>query len=364
MQRSPRVSVITTAYNVEAWTKEAIDSILNQSMTDFEFIIINDGSSDETGTLIRSFKDDRIRYIHCSENKGISYRANQGLMISNAEYVARFDADDVSHPNRLSLQLAAFEKEADLAVCTSWCDARTEDGFDHAMHYQPAERPEDIFLSFLTGVNPLIQSATMLKKRAVLAAGGYSEALDVNEDFDLLLRMALQGSVMRIVHHSLVNVRMRELSHRQKNEKAVKEACNKIVNAFYSRLGCEVPLQAVLMRTFFESADTFITLLDQKTWQTFIETVQTIYHSIVNAYGNRQEFADRFIDEVVHRLNQVQPKLKSLARRKDQLRDREFARRVPPAQKIKIEEAFAVHDLLRATNIRDVINNNEDVKYV
>lgn len=104
----PLVSVVMSVYNGASYLKEAVESILNQSYSYFEFIIINDGSTDESLPIIRSFTDKRIILIDNEGNKGLIFSLNRGLEVARGEYIARMDADDISMPDRLKLQVKQF----------------------------------------------------------------------------------------------------------------------------------------------------------------------------------------------------------------------------------------------------------------
>lgn len=108
-QISPIVSVVMSVYNGEKYLHEAIDSVLNQTFADFEFIIINDGSSDKSLSIIQSYNDKRIVLIDNDGNKGLIFSLNKGLEIAKGKYVARMDADDICLPERFDLQVKQFE---------------------------------------------------------------------------------------------------------------------------------------------------------------------------------------------------------------------------------------------------------------
>ena len=101
------LSVVMSVYNAELFLNEAIQSILDQTYQNFEFIIVNDGSTDNSLKIITSFNDNRIIVID-QENQGLSKSLNTGVSISNGKYIARMDADDISLPNRFELQLDFF----------------------------------------------------------------------------------------------------------------------------------------------------------------------------------------------------------------------------------------------------------------
>lgn len=119
MTDRPQISVIMPVYNAAPYLKQAIESILTQSYRDFEFIIINDGSTDDSDEIIKSFNDDRIIYVSEKQNAGISFRTNQGLAMSRGNYIALMDADDICLPERLEKQLAFIGAHPDVDILGS-----------------------------------------------------------------------------------------------------------------------------------------------------------------------------------------------------------------------------------------------------
>lgn len=117
---NPKISVLMPVYNAEEeYLREAIESILNQSYSDFEFIIINDGSTNNVENVILSYKDSRIKYIK-QNNQGIANTLNNGLSIAKGEYIARMDADDISLPNRFEKQIKFMEEHPDISILGTW----------------------------------------------------------------------------------------------------------------------------------------------------------------------------------------------------------------------------------------------------
>ena len=115
-QMTPTISVLMPAYNAAAYIREATDSILNQTFTDFEFVIINDGSSDNTEDIILGYKDERIKYYKNDNNLGIVKTLNRGLDLCSGKYIARMDADDISMPNRLEKQIHCLEANSQIVA--------------------------------------------------------------------------------------------------------------------------------------------------------------------------------------------------------------------------------------------------------
>jgi glycosyltransferase involved in cell wall biosynthesis len=115
---TPRISVIFPAYNAEAYIAEAIESILNQTFTDFELIILNDGSTDSTPDIIKKYADSdrRIVFVDNKKNRGLIAVLNQGLDMARGEYIARMDSDDISLPARFEKQVAYLDQNPDVGV--------------------------------------------------------------------------------------------------------------------------------------------------------------------------------------------------------------------------------------------------------
>lgn len=108
------ITVLMAAYNAEKFLNEAIDSILNQSISEFELLIINDGSTDTTGEIIASYKDDRIRCVTNERNMNLCRSLAKGVMLARGDFIARMDADDIAHPTRLEKQLTEMLADPDL----------------------------------------------------------------------------------------------------------------------------------------------------------------------------------------------------------------------------------------------------------
>ena len=117
---SPSISVIMPVYNSAEYVEGAIQSILNQSFSDFEFIIINDGSNDASDDVILKFKDDRIVYVKFEVNKGIVAALNFGLSIAKGKYIARMDSDDISFLSRLEIQFNYLEANSNVILCGAY----------------------------------------------------------------------------------------------------------------------------------------------------------------------------------------------------------------------------------------------------
>lgn len=118
MAFAPKVSVLMPTYNVEKYIAEAIESILNQTFTDFELIILDDGSTDGSADIAKSFTDNRIVYHHNDVNLGLANNLNVGLGMARGKYIARMDGDDISLPKRFQTQIDFLEAHPDIDLCS------------------------------------------------------------------------------------------------------------------------------------------------------------------------------------------------------------------------------------------------------
>lgn len=116
----PKITVLMPVYNGEKYLREAMDSILTQTFQDFEFIIVNDGSTDASAKIVQSYTDSRIRLVNNEKNMGLIASLNRGLELAKSEYIARMDQDDISFPLRLEKQVAFMDTHKDVGVCGTW----------------------------------------------------------------------------------------------------------------------------------------------------------------------------------------------------------------------------------------------------
>lgn len=175
---TPLVSVVMAAYNEEKYIHEAIESILHQTYTNFEFIIINDGSTDRTEEIILSYTDPRIRYVRNEENLRLIASLNKGLALSTGKYIARMDSDDISMPERLQKQVAFMEANPSIGI--SGAQLVVFGSEDSTMNY-PLEH-EDLQLRLLITScfpnNLVIFRNELVKKHTLAFTEGYHHGED------------------------------------------------------------------------------------------------------------------------------------------------------------------------------------------
>jgi hypothetical protein len=178
--RAVSITVLMPAHNAAAFIGAAIESVLTQSFTDFELLIINDGSTDETEAVIRQFSDERIVLVH-QPQAGIAAALNKGLALARAPLVARFDADDICLPNRLQLQYDFIQAHPDHAIVG--CDVDYMDAHGGYVFTHPMPAHSDAGIRQLPlHLCPFIHSGVLFAKAAIVQAGGYNEHAHTFED--------------------------------------------------------------------------------------------------------------------------------------------------------------------------------------
>jgi glycosyltransferase involved in cell wall biosynthesis len=194
---TPRVSAIIGAYNSASTLQRAIDSMLAQSVSDLELIVIDDGSHDRSPEIARAAAahDPRVRAIALGENQGISRSLNHALALARGSVVAISDADDYSEPTRLERQLAALDSDPGIAVVG--CRMREVD--EQGRELVPRTRfvagdVGPVLLHF----NPIPNTAAAMRRDIVLAAGGYDQRYRYAMEHDLWLRLAERHRIVAL----------------------------------------------------------------------------------------------------------------------------------------------------------------------
>jgi glycosyltransferase involved in cell wall biosynthesis len=181
----PKITVLMPVYNGETYLREAIESILAQSFRDFEFLIINDGSTDQSVSIIKSYYDPRIRQIDNDQNMGLVNTLNKGLLIAQGEYIARMDCDDISMPDRLKKQVEYMERHPNVGVCGTWIEWYGE---EYVFEYPTDDRGiKEAMLSYCALAHPAVMfGPSLLKTKKIY----YNSAFEHIEDYELWSRLA------------------------------------------------------------------------------------------------------------------------------------------------------------------------------
>lgn len=193
---TPKVSVIMSVYNGEEFLREAIESILNQTYRNFEFIIIDDGSKDKSLKIIKSYKDARIVLVS-RPNKGLVASLNEGIALSKGEYIARQDADDVSVLDRFEKEVKYMDKHPKTALVGSNYTIMDIKG-NPLVTTNVFTHPNDLKLAQVT-CNQYGHGSVMLRKSALDKVGGYDKSVGHVEDYDLWTRLSQTYDIANFV---------------------------------------------------------------------------------------------------------------------------------------------------------------------
>ena len=193
----PKISVCMAAYNSAPYIEQSIKSILTQTFTDFELIIVNDGSTDATTQIINSFKDSRIHLIHNDKNEGLVFTRNRLLNASAAELIAVLDSDDIAYPERLEIQYKFMQSHPQISLCGG--HANIIDKYGKYTGEQFTQPVADNYAFFMLFGSMFINSSTMFRNSVFKQVGGYRDYAPA-EDFDLFMRIAAVGQVKNLDH--------------------------------------------------------------------------------------------------------------------------------------------------------------------
>lgn len=186
---TPKISVVMPLYNCEKYIESAVDSVLNQTFTDFELLLINDASSDRTPEIIDMYanKDSRVRAIHNEKNLHIGGSLNKGISLSNANVIARMDGDDLCMPTRFEEQYKLLTSNTALGVVGCNMVVMDEDGveFDKRAYQTDSKKLKSLMFRY----SPFAHPTTMFKKEAFEYAGGYNPKMSPTEDLDLWFKI-------------------------------------------------------------------------------------------------------------------------------------------------------------------------------
>ena len=228
----PSISVIIPAYNADRTILETIESVQNQTFTDFEIIVINDGSTDRTLEVLQSVSDDRLK-IFTYENSGASTARNRGFDCAAGEYLTFIDADDLWAPDKLELQLAALREHPEAGVAYSWTIFMQEekDGSRSLHAGEPVLHQGDVHAELLICNFIASGSNILMRKQLIDQVGLFDTNLARTEDWDYYLRLAANSSF--IVVPKLQIYYRRSSNSKSSNVSKVKEGCLTVLDKAY-----------------------------------------------------------------------------------------------------------------------------------
>jgi glycosyltransferase involved in cell wall biosynthesis len=253
MRDKPIVSVVMPVYNGQTFLSVAIESVLVQTFSQFEFVIIDDGSTDRTPEILSGFEavDKRIRVIR-QENKGIVAALNNGIKNSSAEIIARMDADDISLPDRLSEQVEYLNKHSEVSVVSCFSQMVDKTGkVIHGIDSFPITHNEILWK--LCFSNPIVHPGVMFRKDVFQKVDGYRNGFLQAEDYDLWVRLA-QITCFYSIPKILIQIRKHSNNITSVNvDECLQNSIKISQRAMSQLLSQEVPIEKV--KPFWERTD-------------------------------------------------------------------------------------------------------------
>ena len=207
MSGAPAVSVLMAVHNDARFLPETLAGVLGQTFRDFEFVVVDDASTDGTADVLRAACDARVRVVCNEVNRGQVPSLNRGLALCRGEIVARIDGDDVCEPQRLAAQVRHLADHPGLAGCATWTTEIDEAGRAIGAQEPPGD-PD--YVRWSLGHTLRLYHPTMAVRRAVYeTAGGYDESHRATEDYALWARVVAGGGALGVVERRLVRYRRR-----------------------------------------------------------------------------------------------------------------------------------------------------------
>ncbi|MCK9265913.1 glycosyltransferase [bacterium] len=235
--KMPKVTVITPVYNGEKYLDEAIQSILNQTFSDFEYIVINDCSTDKTGEILKKYlkEDARVKLLQNETNKGVCFSLNRGLREAKGEYVAIMDSDDISLPQRLEKQVSFMDSHPEIGVCGSWLEF-----FGNKIYvWKTIPQHNDIFVGLLFG--SMFGHPTVIMRKSVLLdlKALYSEEHRAAGDYNFWVRLGICCVRFANIQEVLLNYRFHSANISTTKRNLQKENAQNSLIILLKKLGVE-----------------------------------------------------------------------------------------------------------------------------
>ncbi|NDV60660.1 glycosyltransferase [Bacteroides sp. 519] len=213
---SPQVSILLPIYNAESYLTNSIDSILSQTFSNWELIVVDDGSTDQSRSIVESYSDSRIHLLSCSHNFIASL--NAGIKASSGKYIARMDADDIMLPHRLQTQWDFMEAHPEVDVCGSWMETFGE----RTGIWKTSTKNEEIITTLLLH-NTMFHPTIILRKSILKSSELYAHGYPCAEDYKLWTDLVLQGCCFANIPEVLLRYRVsrQQVTNNHKEEMIV-----------------------------------------------------------------------------------------------------------------------------------------------
>ena len=267
---SPLVAVLMPVFNGEMFIAEAINSILQQSYTHWELIILDDGSTDATPQIVQPFlTDNRVHYVRHTTNKGLAHIRNEAISYAKGGFLAWLDSDDIAHPQRLALQVEYLVQNPEIVLVGTWANYINPQK-DFLLLTQPPTTPSTIHATLLF-MNCFVQSSVMLRSK-VMQQFRYDASFPPAEDYDLWVKIAQQYPTANLPM-ALVNVRRYEESTSQQRKAIARQHCSQIAAQQLKQIGIEASPEELSLHIDIPH---FLVPLDIKNYQKIVNWLEKL----------------------------------------------------------------------------------------
>lgn len=295
--QNPKISVIMSVYNGSRYLREAIESILNQTFTNFEFIIINDCSTDNSWEILTEYsnKDRRIRLFNNEENIGLTKSLNKGINLARGEYIARQDADDVSLPQRFDKQVALLDSYPDVVLVSCDIEVINSEGYFVKKEQRSCD-PQWIswYMLFYNHIGG--HSQVIFRRKTAMGLGGYSESYRYSQDYEFWCRIVRVGNIV-ILPEILHKLRRHNKGiTAEKRSEQLDYALNISRNNLKQLIGKELSINEVSDLRRFWSGHISRDFPDSEKVNAIHARQQELYQAFIQNISNKK-FVDRQIPE-------------------------------------------------------------------
>lgn len=250
---SPLVSVLMPVYNAGAYLESAIKSVIDQTFQDFEFVIVNDGSTDNSEQIIQSFKDLRIRLERNPQNMGLIYTLNRGLELCKGKYIVRMDSDDISLPTRIEKQIAWLEANPEYGLLGSWFEDFGDEIESRVIKYSSSNdeiRVRHLYQNHVAHPTAVIRSSVIYQNKL-----SFDSEYIHGEDYNFWVTIA---DYCKLSNYPEVLVRKRDHIRNISNMFAstMQSTCTKVKQRQFKKMGISISAAEAELYTRFCDVDT------------------------------------------------------------------------------------------------------------
>ena len=289
----PLVSVITAVYNGSLYIEETIKSILNQTITDFEYIIIDDASTDDSVDRIMGFSDPRIKLVKNMTNSRLVKTRNRGLDLAQGRYIALLDHDDVAYTNRLELQYKFLEERPEFIMVGAQAENIDEAGRLLGSRITRKDSPEQLKARLLFR-NPFVNS-TLFFRRNATEPMKYRSEFPLSEDYDFIVRIADLGKIY-ILPQPLLKYRLHSNNYSHLASEDVLNFAREIKRNQLNKICCSYSEDELTLHSLIEHFAPSPDKIDLKMYSNWIRKLLST--NIFEANYSRQSFNDIACDEL------------------------------------------------------------------